>query len=314
MKDVKNKSTVKNSGNLKRKNMLQLYTMCIIPVLLVFVFCYLPMFGIVIAFKDYRYGAGIFGSEWVGLKNFELFFKAKDFGAVVWNTISLNFMFIAIGMICAIIMAAVMYEVKRRNAVKTYQTILIMPNFVSWVVAGCVLYVFLSPEFGVLNDVLIKLGVEKIAWYSEPGYWPGILMISYLWKNLGIDLIMYYAAMMGIDPHLYEAAKIDGAGKIKEFFYITLPSLLPLIVVMFILKIGNIFRADFGLFYQLTRDSGLLYSTTDVMDTYIFRTMRVLGDMGISSAAGVLQSVVGFFTGIIVNCIVKKLDPDYALF
>lgn len=314
MKDVKNKSTIKNSGNLKRKNMLQLYTMCIIPVLLVFVFCYLPMFGIVIAFKDYRYGAGIFGSEWVGLKNFELFFKAKDFGAVVWNTISLNFMFIAIGMICAIIMAAVMYEVKRCNAVKTYQTILIMPNFVSWVVAGCVLYVFLSPEFGVLNDVLIKLGVEKIAWYSEPRYWPGILMLSYLWKNLGIDLIMYYAAMMGIDPSLYEAAKIDGAGKIKEFFYITLPSLLPLIVIMFILKIGNIFRADFGLFYQLTRDSGLLYSTTDVMDTYIFRTMRVLGDMGISSAAGVLQSVVGFFTVIIVNCIVKKLDPDYALF
>lgn len=311
---LKKKESAKRKKSIDTAEHYQLYMLAAIPMLLVFVFSYLPMGGIVIAFKDYRYNTGMFGSEWVGLRNFKFFFESKDFLNITKNTLTLNSIFIIAGMISAILIAVLLFEVSKRNLTKLYQTIMITPNFISWVVASYMVYALLNPEFGLLNAVLKSMGMKSIDWYSKPNAWPMILTIAFVWKNVGMDSIMYYAALMGISSEMLEAAEIDGAGKVKQLWYIVLPSIKTLIVILTILKIGNIFRADFGLFYQLTRDSGALYSTTDVMDTYIFRTMRVMNNMGMSAAAGLLQSAVGFVLVVLVNYIAKKIDPETGLF
>ncbi len=293
---------------------LQLSLLCIIPVLLVFVFNYLPMGGLVMAFKRFDYSKGIFGSDWVGLQNFKVFVGSNEFFKITWNTISLNALFIVFGLIAAIIVAVLLFEMKSRLATKTFQTVLITPNFLSWVVVAYMAYAILHTEHGSLNKILSSLGLEKVDWYSSPKAWPVILTVASIWKNVGMDSIIYYAALMGVDESLFEAAKLDGANKFKQVIHIMIPSLLPLMTILTILKIGNIFRADFGLFYQVTRDVGVLYETTDVIDTYIFRTMRVLGDMGLSSAVGLLQSVVGFVMVMATNYVAKKIDPERSLF
>ena len=295
-------------------NRIQLYAMCAIPMLLLFIFCYLPMFGIVIAFKDYRYDKGIFGSDWVGLKNFEFFVRSDDFFRITRNTLFLNSLFIFFGLIVAVAIALLLYELCNRRFIKTVQTMLIVPHFMSWVVAGYIVYAFLNPQYGFINNVLTSLNMQPIDWYGRPELWPAILTISSLWKGVGMGSITYYAALMGIDSEYFDAAAIDGANKAQITWHITLPFLRPLMVILTILAIGGIFRADFGLFYQLTRDAGKLYSTTDVVDTYIYRVMRVVGDMSMSSAAGLLQSVVGFVLIMLTNFIVKKIEPDNSLF
>lgn len=299
--------------NGKNKRGLQLMSLAAIPLLYVLIFSYVPMFGLVIAFKNYRFDKGILGSDWVGLKNFEYFFKSNDFGRIVKNTISLNMVFIVVGMACAVALGILLYELRSRTKTKIYQTVMILPYFISWVIVGYMVYAFLNPSYGLANAVLEKIGMKPVKWYSEPKLWPAILTIAFVWKNAGIDCVIYYAALMGIDSSLFEAAEIDGAGKWQKIKYITLPCLKSIVIMLFILKIGGIFRADFGLFYQLTRDVGALYPTTDVMDTYIFRMLKTVRDYGMSSAAGLLQSVVGFITVIIVNLIVKKIDSDSAL-
>lgn len=308
---MKNRLTLRRSG---RKNNYRLYVLCAVPVLLVFIFNYIPMCGAIIAFKDYRYNEGIFGSDWVGFKNFDIFFKSKDFVNVAWNTVYLNVLFIASGIVCSTILAVILFEITKRRNVKIYQTLMITPYFISWVVAGYVLYAFLNPQYGLLNQFLTTIGLEEIDWYSKPKVWPMILTIANLWKNVGMDSVIYYAALMGIDSTLFEAAELDGANKIQTTKYITIPCLVSLITIMTILKIGGIFRADFGLFYQLTRNVGQLYSTTDVMDTYIYRTLKEWHDLSLSSAAGLLQSVVGFVLVMITNSITKRIDEDCALF
>ncbi|MEG2669500.1 MAG: ABC transporter permease subunit [Oscillospiraceae bacterium] len=312
--DVKGKANSHTGHKKITSNELQLYSLLAIPLLLVFVFSYLPMAGITIAFKDYKYNSGIFGSEWVGFDNFKFFFESDVFARITWNTLYMNFLFILIGTIAAILVAVLMFELVSRTATKTFQTILIMPNFISWVVASYMVFAFLNPQYGILNSLRSGLGLKTIDWYSEPKYWPVILVISNVWKTVGINSVMYYAALMGIDTAIFEAAKVDGANKVKVFLHIILPMLVPLITILTILSIGNIFRADFGLFYQIPRNIGLLYSTTDVIDTYIFRTMREVGDMGMSSAVGLLQSFVGFFMVILTNYFSKKINPDNALF
>ena len=292
----------------------ELMSLCIVPVLFVFVFSYLPMFGVLMAFKNYKYDLGILKSPWVGFDNFMYFFNGDDFWRLTRNTLTLNFVFIVVGMLSALIFAIMLYELKSRRTIKIYQTIAITPTFISWVIVGFVSYIFLHPENGIINLVLEKLGMEGIDWYSTPRAWPIILTIFFVWKNAGMDAIIYYATMMGLDAELYEAAALDGANRFKQAIYITIPGIVPVLITMFILKIGNIFRADFGLFYQLTRNCGALYSTTDVMDTYIYRTMRVFGDMSTSAAMGLLQSVVGFVTVIIANAIVKRIDSDKSMF
>ena len=313
MKDT----SIQVNKHLRRRKILkacQVYSLGIIPLFLLLVFNYIPMFGVIIAFKDYKYNKGIFGSEWVGFDNFKLFVQSNDFANIAWNTIYLNAIFIVVGVISAIFLAILLYELTSRLTTKVYQTILITPNFLSWVVVAYMAYAILHPMHGTLNQLIGKFGVAPIDWYSKPAAWPFILAVASVWKHVGMDSVIYYASLMGIDSCLFEVARIEGATWWQKVRYVIVPCLTPLITILTILKIGGIFRADFGLFYQLTRDVGALYDVTDVMDTYIYRTMRELGDMGISSAAGLLQSGIGFALVMLTNAIVKKIDPDRALF
>lgn len=295
-------------------NYLQLWSLCIIPLLLVFVFCYLPMGGVIIAFKNYKYSLGILKSPWVGFDNFKFFFESNDFYRITRNTLGLNALFIVTKTTASVGLALLLFELKSRTKKKIYQTILIVPHFISWVVASYMVYAILHPEHGTLNILLDKLFHIKPDWYSKPEAWPVILLIASVWKSVGMDSVVYYASLMGIDKAMFEAAEIDGASKWQRTWHIILPCMRNLVVMMTILAIGNIFRADFGLFYQLPRNIGTLYPTTDVMDTYIFRAMRSLGDMGMSSAAGLFQSVVGFVMVVITNYCSKKVDEELALF
>lgn len=316
MNDVRLKKEKLKPRKKKRidADTLQLYSLCLIPVLLVFVFNYIPMGGIIIAFKNYKYDLGIFGSEWVGLANFKYFITSSDFTRVSFNTIYINFLNIIFDTLAALFVAILLYDIRSRKTVKVYQTVLITPNFISWVVAGFMLYGFLNPAYGIVNGVLTKIGLEPIDWYTSPQYWRKILVGAGIWKGVGMSSILYYAALMGIDETLFEAAEIDGAKKWQRNFYIILPTLKRMIVILTLMSIGKIFRADFGMFYQLTRNVGSLYKTTDVMDTYIYRQMRDVGNMGMSSAAGLMQSFVGFVLVVISNRLSKKIDPDGGLF
>lgn len=301
-------------GKSKIQRKLPLYLMCAIPLLHVFIFSYLPMFGVTIAFKDYRFDKGIFGSEWVGFKNFEFLIKSNDFARITRNTLCLNFTFIIINLICAVSVALLFYYIGRKTLLKAYQTTLIVPHYMSWVVVGYMAYAFLNPQYGFINGTLSKLGLKGIDWYSKPEYWPVILALFSVWKNVGLNAVTYYASLMGIDVSLIEAAKVDGATEFQVSRYIIIPHLRRLMIILTLLAVGGIFRSDFGMFYQLTRDVGALYPTTDVIDTYVYRVMKSVGDMSMSSAVGLLQSFVGFITIVTVNLIVKKIDPESSLF
>lgn len=298
---------------------LQLYSLCAIPVLLVFIFSYLPMAGIIIAFKNYKFDLGVFGSPWVGFSNFEIFFKSNVFTQLIWNTLSNNFLFIIFGIASSLLVAILLFELKSRNATKVFQTLLITPHFMSWVIVSYMVYAILNTNYGYLNQIFQMLGMEKVDWYSRPGAWPVILTITTVWKSVGMDSVVYYASLMGIDTSLFEAAEVDGANKFQRTLYIVLPSLIPLVTILTILKIGNIFRADFGLFYTVTQDgaSGNLYKTTNVIDTYIFRSFKENSSgnsYGLTSAVGLLQSFVGMILVIVTNWASKKIDKDLGLF
>ena len=311
---VNRKYKLKKHKKLGRVDNIYLYCMIVLPTLALFIFNYIPMGGLIIAFKDYRYDLGIFGSEWNGFENFKYFVTSNDFGTVTRNTLVLNFCFMIFGTIAAVTLALLMNRIISRKSIKIYQTILILPHFLSWVIVGYMAYALLNPEYGILNSLFNRLGMESIQWYSEPKYWPFILIIANIWKHVGMNSIIYYSALLGIDESLYEAAEVDGATAWQRIKYITIPSILSIIIMLNILSVGSIFRADFGLFYQLTRDSGKLYEVADVMDTYIFRVMRSVGDISTSSAAGFIQSVVGFIMVVTTNAIVKKFDKDSALY
>lgn len=298
----------------KLKNQLPYYLMVLPGVLLLFIFCYLPMGGLVIAFKDYRFDKGIFGSDWAGLSNFAFFFKGQDAWQILYNTLVLNFSFIVCGLIAAVFIALMLFHVRRRALVKTYQTMMMLPYFLSWVVVGCMAYGFLNPTAGVINRWLEGFGVPMIDWYAKPEYWPFILGFFSVWKSFGYNCIIYYAGLLGIDDSLFEAADLDGATYWQKIRNICLPSITPLIITMTLLSLGNIFRSDFGLFYQLTRDIGKLYKTTDVIDTYIFRALKTNGEVGMSAAVGFFQSIVGFITILTANMIVRRIEKDNALF
>lgn len=259
---------------------------------LLFIFSYVPIVGLIIAFKDYRYNLGFLGSEWVGFKNFEFFFKSNDAWRVLRNTIGLNALFIGITLIISVALALMMNEICSRITIKVVQTIMFFPYFMSWVVVGYLLYAYLHHDYGLLNQILNFFGLESISWYAGAQYWPFILTFMYAWKMAGYYAVVYYAGLMGIDDTYYEAAALDGASRWQMVWKITLPLLRSVIIVMVILQIGRIMYADFGLFFNLTRDQGALYATTDVLDTYIYRALRVTGNIGISSAVGCFQAVV----------------------
>lgn len=298
------------------KENLQLGALTLPVVVLLGVFSYFPMFGIILAFKNYKVTKGIFGSEWMDplFKNFEFFLKSQDAFRVTRNTILLNFLFIFAGTACAVVFAILMYEIKKALHVKVYQTLSILPSFLSWVAVSYIVYGFLDGEKGLLNQAIRLFGGENVAWYTTPEFWPAILTIVVVWHAVGLKSIMYYASLMGIDKELFEAAEMDGANKLQRIIHISLPHLIPIVTIMVILDIGKIFRADFGLFYNVTRNVGVLYPTTDVIDTYVFRALMENGNIGMSSAASVIQSVVCFVTLVTVNAIVKKVSPENALF
>lgn len=303
-----------NKGQIKDN--IELSILALPTILLLAIFSYWPMFGVVLAFKDFKVTKGIFGSPWVQpiTKNFDFFLKSQDAWRVTRNTIGLNLLFISVGIICGVIFALIMYEVKRAYEVKLYQTISILPSFLSWVVVGYIVYALLDPSKGIINQIIVAFGGEGISWYSEPKYWPIILLLTKTWHGLGLGSIIYYAALMGVDSELFEAAEVDGASKLQRIRYISLPHLIPIITILFILDIGKIFRADFGLFYNVTRNVGALYPTTDVIDTYIFRALMSQGNIGMSSAVGLFQSFICFIMLVTVNAIVKKIEPDNSLF
>ena len=275
---------------------------------------YFPMFGVFIAFKDLDYSKGIFGSDWCGLKNFEFLFRTSEAGRMIRNTILYNLVFIILGTVLAVLVALLMSEITHMTISKFYQGSMILPNLISMVIVSYIVYAFLSPETGLLNAVIKSFGGEPISWYSKKEAWPFILVIVQMWKTVGYNSIVYIAAITGIDPSLYEAARIDGAGKFKQIFRVTLPQLKPMITLMILMSFGRIFSSDFGLFYQVPQNSGALYSVTQTIDTYVYRGLMQLGDVGMSSAAGLFQSVVGFLFVFGANAIVRATNKENALF
>jgi putative aldouronate transport system permease protein len=301
----------KTLRNLQENRWLILMTMP--GMLFLFVFSYLPMFGILIAFKDYRYADGIWGSKWVGFKNFEFLFATEDVWRVTGNTFMLNALFILCGLIISICLALLMYEVKNKYLGAIFQSSYFLPYLLSWVLVGYFVYAMLTTD-GLVNQILGYFGMESISWFTSPAYWPLILVLVSVWKGAGYTSIIYLASMLGINTEYYEAARIDGASKLQQILRITLPQIMPVITIMLLLQVGRIFYADFGLFYNVTRDSGMLYATTDVIDTYVFRMLRKVGDFGMASAAGFYQAIVGFVLVFVSNAIVRKVNKDNALF
>ena len=309
---------MKISSKLKgstRRN-IELVIMLLPVLIYLFVFSYIPMFGVTIAFKNYNFHDGILKSPWVGLSNFEFFFKSEDAWRITRNTVGLNFLFIIVGMFVAVGLALLMNTIRKRYLIKTYQTILILPHFLSWVIVSYMVYAILNPRMGILNQILsvFNADLRYYNFYANAGAWPIILLLVSIWKHAGMDLIIYYAGLMGIDNSYYEAAELDGASSFQKILHISIPAIMPLICIQFILKVGGIFRADFGMFYSIPMNSGLLYSTTDVIDTYVYRALKDLGDTGMSSAVGLFQSIVGLAVTLISNKIVSKLEPDNSLF
>ncbi|MFB9277572.1 ABC transporter permease [Cohnella cellulosilytica] len=287
-----------------------LYYMALPGLLYFFVFCYLPMFGVVIAFKNYNFTDGIFRSPWAGFDNFEFFFTSPDLFRVTYNTLFLNGLFITVGTAVAVAVAVLLNEIRGKYGARTFQTLIFFPYFISWIVVSLFLGTFLAYEKGIINKLLTGFGLERVDFMNSPELWPAILVIVYLWKTTGYGVIIYLAAIAGVNPEYYEAARIDGASRLQQIMRILLPQLRPTILVLLILAVGRIFYGDFGMIYALVGDNGQLYSTTDVIDTYVFRSMRTLGDMGMTSAVGLYQSFMGLIMVLITNWISKKLSDD----
>lgn len=291
-----------------------LLIMALPGLVLLLVFSYLPMLGSVVAFQDYRPAKGLFGSEWIGFENFRYLFATGDAWKLTFRTLGYNAVFITIDQIGGIAIAIFLNEVRNRWVARTYQSILFIPFFLSWIIVSYLSFAFLQTEGGAINNTLLSLGAEPVRWYSTPQVWPPIIVLVNFWKHIGLSVTIYLAGIVAINPEYYDAARVDGANKWKEIRHITIPMLIPLVIIIVLLGMGRIMRADFGLFYNIPRDSGLLYSTTDVLDTYVFRALKAQGNFPMASAAGLYQSVVSFVLVITANWFVRRIDRDRALF
>lgn len=289
---------------------LPLTIMALPGIIIMILFKYLPLSGIVLAFKQYNIRDGIFGSAWNGLENFEYLFKTKDAWIITRNTLCYNVAFIMLDLILAVALAIILNELRQKKVAKIYQTIFMAPYFLSWVVVSFIAYSLFSVDNGFINRTF---GLH-ITWYSEPGPWPLILVIFQIWKTIGYSTVMYLGTIVGISNDYYEAALMDGATKSQQIRYITLPALKGMMIILTILAIGKIFFADFGLFYQLPRNSGPLFPVTNVIDTYVYRALKESGNIGMSAAASLYQSLVGFVLVVGSNFIVRRIDKESALF
>lgn len=291
-----------------------LLLMALPGVLVVFIVSYMPMPGIVLAFKDYKAALGVWGSPWVGLRNFQFLFNSGIAWEIIRNTVVLNAAFIVVGQICALTMAVLMNEVYHRYLSKVYQSILFFPHFVSWVLVGFFTYAFLNSDTGYVNAILRNLGGDPVNWYGSPQYWVPILTFLSVWKGLGYFTIIYLAGMLNINPEYYEAARIDGASKVQEVFAISLPLIRPLVIINVLLAIGRIFFANFDFIWNVTRDSSLLLPTTNVIDTFVYRSLSAVGNFNLASAAGLFQAVMGLLLVLVANWVVRRIDKEQALF
>jgi putative aldouronate transport system permease protein len=289
--------------------------------LLLLAFNYIPMFGLMIAFIDYKYVGknaidNFLSSKFVGFKNFEFFLNSPDAFIITRNTLAYNFAFIILGISLAAICAIILNEIGKSTASKYYQSFMLLPYFFSWVVVGYIVLAFLSSDYGIVNKLIKQFGGEPVSWYSTSGAWPPIIILLHLWKNVGYNTVIFIAAIAGISQELYEAATTDGASKLQKIIHITLPGLKPLVIILAILNLGNIFNADFGLFYQATSQmgGGFLKSSLNVIDVYVYDSLVNTGDVGMAAAAGFYKAVVGFITVLTANLIIRKIDKENALF
>ncbi|NLO86297.1 MAG: sugar ABC transporter permease [Clostridiales bacterium] len=278
---------------------------------------YLPIYGLTIAFRKINYAKGVFQSDWINpiWKNFKFLFKTRDAWIITRNTLAYNAVFIVLGLIFSVSLALMLNEIRSKRFAKLYQTSMILPHLISYVIVAYLVYALLATDNGFLNNsVLPVFGQEPVRWYADVKKWPGILIIVNLWKTAGYSSIVYLASIAGIDTEFYEAAEIDGASRMQQVRLITLPLITPTIITMTLLSIGRIFYSDFGLFYQVPMDAGILYNATQTIDTYVYRGLLKLGDVAMSSAAGFYQSIVGFLLVFIANAITRRINQENALF
>ena len=283
-------------------------------------FSYLPMFGLIIAFKKYKifprqsFLANLFMSDWVGFDNFKFFINNNTFGMLLRNTLLYNLVFIVLNIVIPVGLAMMINELYSKRKSKVYQTMMFFPHFLSWVVVSYFVFAFLSPDKGLMNKIVLALGGEKIMWYSEPTYWPFILVFMNLWKGVGYNMVVYLATITGIDQSLYEAAMLDGATKWQQAKYITLPLMKTILITMFILNVGKIFYSDFGLFWQVTQGvPNSLHNVASTFDTFIYSALQGSTPIGRTAAASLFQSVCCCCTNLLANFIVSKIDPDSAI-
>ena len=291
-----------------------LYLMLLPGLLVLLVNNYLPMFGIIIAFKDYNYTKGFWKSDWVGFQNFEYLFNSKAAFQITRNTILYNLTFIVVAATIAVALAIIFNELLSRRLSKIYQSVMFLPYFLSWVVISYLVFALLSSDMGFINKLLVNSGMQPVEWYVDPRFWPLIIVLVNTWKWTGYDSIIYLAAIIGFDKSLYEAAAVDGASRFQQITKVMIPMLMPVITILTLIKVGRVFFTDFGLFFNIPRNSGPLYDVTNVIETYVFRALRQTGDIGMASAAGFYQAVVGFIVVLAANYIVRKTDKDSSLF
>lgn len=309
-----------NFGQNKKRKLYEkgdgaLYLMALPTVIFLIVFCYLPMGGLIMAFQNLNITKGIFSSPFVGLKNFQFLFSTSDAWVITRNTVAYNLVFILINLSVSITLALMLSSLRSGRYAKTVQTIYMMPYFLSYAVVAIVVNAFLHRDTGLVNNLLKTLGyVGKTNWYHQTKLWPPLLVFVNMWKGVGYQTVLYLAVISGISMEYYEAAVLDGASKVQQALYITIPHLRHIVGISVILAMSSIFRGDFGLFYNVPMNQGTLYPVTDVIDTYIYRSLTYLSNVGMSTAAGLYQSIVGFILVLIVNRAITKIDPDSAMF
>ena len=319
--------SLKGEVNLKKKRRRFTWddfelTLLSLPTVIWFIaFCYIPLFGIVFAFKKYKVKRGkgfiyslFVNSKWVGLKNFKFLFRSPDIANIFRNTICYNLVFIVIGVTLPVALAIMITQLKSKKLAKVCQTAVFMPHFLSWVVISYFVFAFLSTDKGLLNQIIVSLGGQRNMWYQDKTAWPFLLVFINTWKTFGYSMVVYMATITGIDQSLYESAVIDGATKWQQCKGITIPLLRPVISIMFILNVGNIFSTDFGLFYQVTRDSNSIIDVTQTLDVYVHKALMETNNYEYSAAVSLLQNTLGCILLIVANLTVKKIDPESGLF
>ena len=296
-----------------RKN--RVYLCLLIPAIAyVLIFSYTPMVGVIMAFKRYNFAQGLFDSPWVGLNNFKFLVASNKLWPLTRNTLLYNIAFIVVGIVMEVGFAVIINEMRCKWFKKIFQSFIFLPYFISWVIASAVVQTLLDYDSGLISRTVKSLGLPMVNVYVNAAPWPFLLVFFRMWKGVGYGSIVYLSAISGIDAEMYEAAEIDGANSWQKMFKITLPNLVPAMVIMFLLACGQIFRGDFGMFYQLIGNNGVLLEVGDILDLYIYRAMAGNANLGYGAAAGLYQSVLCFATILLANFIVKKVQPDYTLF